>query len=125
MQKVVIVASGGWGDLKPQDYRQFIEEHLKADLEEANKKYDQMKIENLKFSVEEAETSEEAVKRLAGSHNGFLVYVTRSKELEAEKVAKENPHLKVIVFTGLIPDGKVRYVNKGWLSRSNADKFFC
>jgi len=41
-----------------------------------------------------------------------VVFISRGMEKEAERIAKAYPKVRVIVFTGLIPEGKVIWVKK-------------
>ena len=115
MKKVVIVTAGGWGAVKPEDYSGFIQT-LKEELDEANEAHKKRRdtSEN-KYDVSEAGTTEDALKLLNSRREGILIFVSRAKEHEAEKIAEEHPRLEVFLFTGLIPEGRVRYIDKRWL----------
>ncbi len=55
-------------------------------------------------------TTADALKWVEG--RGTIVYVTRGKSREAKRTAEGNPKLKVLVLTGLLPEGEVIFVPK-------------
>jgi len=45
-----------------------------------------------------------------------LIFVSLSMLLEAREIKKKFPHLKIMVATGLLPEGEVVIVDKSWLT---------
>ena len=42
----------------------------------------------------------------------MVVFISKGMEREAEKIARENPRVRVIVFTVHIPEGKIVWALK-------------
>lgn len=104
MQKVLIVKEGRWV-VKTESYQELVEMYKKV-LDRAEDEGNKMAM------VEIIGTAKEAEKRAEMAD--VVVFVSRGMEDEAEKLAKAFPRLKVIVFTGDIPQSKVIWVNKTW-----------
>jgi len=123
--KVVIVTSGAWGKVTDKEYRRYVnilKRHI-AEANEAHKKLTHTDIDQ--YEVEEVKSPDYAIAKLrAWDHDmiprGILVFVTRGLAEKAEEIAAKYPELKVFVFTGLIPDKKVRYIKKTWACDSNS-----
>lgn len=103
--RVFLVKEGCWGEMKPEDYQVQIEMYRQI-LEEAKDTQESKAAE-----VTVIDTIEEAEKRLKMEAD-VVVFISRGVEREAERIARENPNVRVIVFTGLIPKGKVIWVDK-------------
>ncbi|PJA63867.1 MAG: hypothetical protein CO160_01665 [Candidatus Portnoybacteria bacterium CG_4_9_14_3_um_filter_43_11] len=104
-QRVFIVKEGQWGLMKPEEYESIIKLYKEV-LERAEDTKG-----NKMAEVEVVETTKEAVKR-ANMEADVVVFISRGMEEEAEKLASAYPRIKVVVFTGAIPQGKVIWVNK-------------
>jgi len=120
MKKVLICKDGGWGMVKPDEYQDLID-ILKRVLEDVT-------VPGLNGKIEKAAeikvvTTEEVEKILkSGTHVDTLVFFSRGKERIAENIAAAYPRTKVVVFTGLLPEGKVVWVEKRTLSIETIQK---
>ena len=109
--KVAIVKAGEWGILS-----------------QAEGDYDYL-VERLTDTVDQATTgsgpdaSKAAESRVVGStkealswlgRRGVIVFVSRGMCREAQQVASEYPGIRVVLFTGLVPEGEVIFISKGW-----------
>ena len=110
-QRVFIVKEGQWGSVKPEEYKSIIELYKRV-LERALDARG-----NKMATVEIIETAKEAEKR-AEMEADVVVFISCGMGEEAERFAKSFPRIKVIVFTGDIPKGKVIWVSKGWAADS-------
>ena len=123
--KVVIVTSGAWGKVTDEEYRRYVNV-LKRHIAEANETHKKLMHTDIdQYEVGEVKSPDNAIAKLrAWDHDmiprGILVFVTRGLAEKAEEIAAKYPELKVFVFTGLIPDRKVRYINKTWACDSNS-----
>ena len=112
---VVIVDQGAWGIMKPGEYdegmRQ-LEETLCA-----------LRM-NPRTGKEEPAATVRRVPNLnalkEGSTPDVVIFRTRGMLDAARAYKREHPGVNVIVFTGLIPDGEVLLVSKGWALSSEA-----
>lgn len=104
-KRVFIVKEGSWGSVKAESYQKQIETYQRY-LDEARdfrgKKAAQVTVVN---------TAEEAEKRVKMEAD-VVVFISKGMEREAEKIARENPRVRVIVFTGDIPEGKIVWALK-------------
>lgn len=105
MKTIFIVKEGQWGLVNPEDYQKQIE-FYKSILEAAKDSRGEKKAR-----VKIVATAEEAERR-AGMEADVVVFISREMEVAAEKLAKNLPRIKVVVFTGAIPKGKVIWVDK-------------
>ncbi|OGZ33325.1 MAG: hypothetical protein A3I88_00145 [Candidatus Portnoybacteria bacterium RIFCSPLOWO2_12_FULL_39_9] len=117
MKKVVIVREGQWGLVKKESYEEFIE-ILKEILEKAVSPDGKEKI----AEVEVVETSAEALLKLRMGGIDTLIFISRDKLAEARQIKKVHRRLKVVLFTGLIPEEEIILVDKGWLLDSREIK---
>ncbi len=108
-KRVFIVKEGHWGSVEPKEYLEQIEifkEVIESAEDSLGKKLAQVTI---------IETAKEAQEKVTGSD--AVIFISRGMERVAEKMASENPRVRVVVFTGLIPKGKVIWFDKGWFDR--------
>lgn len=106
-KRVLIVKEGQWGIVSPESYQDQIEMY-KEILDRAKDTEG-----NRMAMVEIVATAAEAERR-AKTEADIVIFISRGMEKEAERFAKAFPRIKVIVFTGAIPEGKVIWVNKGY-----------
>ena len=106
MQRVAIVNAGEWGDMKQSrgDYDLLVEE-LEGILKEAKPA----------AQVSVVPSTQDAL-YWVGTDIGCIVYITRGMTREAKKVTAEHPDIRVVLFTGLLPEGEVVFVKKGCAS---------
>ncbi|OGC47426.1 hypothetical protein A2713_02330 [candidate division WWE3 bacterium RIFCSPHIGHO2_01_FULL_35_17] len=112
MRKVIIVQEGQWGIVTKKNYDEFIK-ILKKIVENAVDGNKERIAE-----VEVVETSAEALTRLEMKRIDTLIFISRDMLAEAKKIKKVHHRLKVVLFTGLIPEEEVILVDKGWLFSS-------
>ncbi len=114
MKTVLIVAEGSWGRMKEGDkgykeeiqyYTTFLEAAKSPRLGGGEEKAATVKV------VPTAEVAEEMIK--SGGVDA-VVFISRGMEVVAEQFAGAYPETRIVVFTGLIPKGKVIWVNKIW-----------
>lgn len=114
LQKVALVKAGEWGSKRQDkgDYDELVE-RLTNIVEEARQEAgpDRCKIKAAKSYV--AGSTQEALSWLGG--HGVIVFVSRVMATEAKEVASKHPGIRVILFTGLIPEGEVVFISHGWL----------
>ncbi len=106
-KRVLIVKEGQWGWVEPEEYQELIKLYTGI-LEEAKDS-----LGNQLAQVTIVDTIKEAEARIRMEAD-VVVFVSRGVEEEAERIAREHPKIRVIVFTGLIPGGKVVWVQKTW-----------
>jgi len=76
--------------------------------------------ETLNFSAERAFSSVEVVdadtaaKKAQNHEVDILVFLTHSQAEEARAIKKAHRHVKVVIYTGHIPDDEIIWVNKRW-----------
>jgi len=119
MRRIVIVKEGQWGTVTREEYEQFIE-LLKRSLEEIKTKNYTTGQEEKAAEVVVIDTAQE-VKNLLKKNKwavDILMFVSRGMESVAEKIAAEYPRIRVVVFTGFIPDGKVIWFTKTWITQA-------
>jgi hypothetical protein len=104
-KRVFIVKEGRWGTVKPEVYREQIEMYQRY-LDEA-KDFQGKKA----AQVTVVDTAEEAEKRVKMEAD-VVVFISKGMEREAEKMARENQRVRVVVFTGDIPEGKIVWALK-------------
>lgn len=111
MKKIVIVKEGSWGSLTRQEYENWVDlvKRIMEGAEEVNPLTHQ---KEKAAEVEVVETLSDALKQLGTTD--ILVFVTRGMLSEARKVKRGHPRVKVVLFTGLIPDDEVILVSKRW-----------
>ncbi|MBI4032768.1 hypothetical protein HY374_03620 [Candidatus Berkelbacteria bacterium] len=110
--RVAIVNAGHWGNLREgdDDYTSLVEK-LEESLKKAKRTDDQPAAD-----VRVVRSTDEA---LAWLYNrDVIIYISRGMTDEAKKVAAEHPRIRVILFTGLVPDGEVIFVSKTWVYSS-------
>lgn len=103
IQRVMIVCGGQWGSPPPPE--EVVELYRKVIGEARDFKG---KPEAEITAVDSAEEAEKKAKEA-----DVVVFLTRSAEVIAERIARNNPQLKVVVFAREIPPGKVIWVNRG------------
>jgi len=104
-KRVFIVAEGQWGMVTSEEYKEQVERYRRI-LEEAKDFQG-----NRAAEVTIIDTIAEAEKRLA-TEADVVVFISRGVEKAAERIVREHPRVRVIVFTGLIPEGKIVWVRK-------------
>ena len=75
---------------------------------------DSKESDNPSFKVVVVDSVEAAEQELPGTN--FLVFVTLGMLGVAERIQAKHRRLKVIVLTGLLPDGRVRLIDKRWVA---------
>lgn len=111
MKKVAIVSQGEWGTVsRAKGSYDYFERYLHeiADLAVEGPEPDRRKAAESQIFI----SLENALGWLNGY--GVMVFTTRGMEAKAEEIAQKHPDIRVILFSGLIPSGRVVYVDKGW-----------
>lgn len=120
--RVLIVREGQWGTATPESYEQFIEA-LRETLERAERTGPNNTKEKA-AKVEVVETWAEAEKRLETAPLNLpihtVVFVSRDMGETAKRMASKYPRTRIVVFTGLIPEGEVVWVDKWLLTTGQA-----
>jgi hypothetical protein len=106
MKRVVIVNTGGRRLLLAEkggydSFVAFLKDRIEGLKEE-------------KIIVEVVTSVEEAMKFF--SRMGVLIFITLGMLNEARRIKESHPWLRVIVFTGLLPEDEVILFHKRWLS---------
>jgi len=113
------VAKGSWSAMKPGDYRDLIEIYQRTIDEAKEPKLPPGKGEEKAATVEVVETVAEVERRIRERGDiHAVVFVSRGMKREAEKFATTYPSVRTIVFTGLVPEGKVIWIDKNWATNS-------
>ena len=120
--KVAIIKAGEWGKLSQAggDYDHFTRQ-LQDTLDEAEQKRWTGGKEKA-AEVKVVKNVDEARAWLSGK--GVAIFLTRGMQYVAEALAKESPKMRVLVFTGLLPEGKVIYISKDWTTSIDRIKEF-
>lgn len=113
MQKVLIVLEGQWGSVKPESYKDTVEA-FKLALDKAKVSLGGEEEKAAETTIVETVKEAEELVRRGGIH--VLMFISRGMERKAEELAARYPKTRIIVATGLIPEGKVVWLNKWWLS---------
>ncbi|MBI4132395.1 MAG: hypothetical protein HY474_02060 [Candidatus Sungbacteria bacterium] len=110
MRKVAIVNTGGYGDHSAEkgSYDSLVET-LERTLKQARRSDQQPAAD-----VSVTRSTEEALQWVGGY--GTVVYVTRGMGRDAKKVAEEHPGVRVVIFTGAVPEREVFWFSKWWVS---------
>jgi hypothetical protein len=66
-------------------------------------------------------STDEAIALIKGGGDHSLVFLSRSMIHKAREVKKLYPKIRVVVFTGLIPDDEVIILSKGWIGSSDLE----
>ncbi len=120
MKRIIIIQEGQWGSLKHEDYQDFVD-YLVNILSNIKREFDGCfsKKGEKEAVVEVVATSAEAEAQIrqqaANARIDIVIFVSRDMSTTAERFAKMFPKTKIMVFTGLIPDGQVVWVDKKWL----------
>ena len=116
-KRLAFVKEGGYGMVTQGEYDQLAEsisdyyEHLvKVGVE----KESSLSAEKSFASVEIIGSVEEAEKKARNHEIDVLVFLTRGQVEKARKIQKACPWLRVVIYTGLIPDDEIIWVNKVW-----------
>lgn len=113
MKRVAMVFAGEWGMARRSEgYYYEFEDMLFQAIDGATRHNSSGQEREKVAEVQRFGSSSEALEWLNGE--GAIIYTTRGMEWEAETAAKKHPRLRVILITGLIPGGKVVYVQKDW-----------
>lgn len=110
-KRVLIVAEGHWGEVR--DYRDMIESYRRILAAAEVTKFSGNGTEK-EAIVEVVETAKEAEREINCGGIYAIIFISRGMEMFAEKFAATYPKIKVVVFTGLIPYGKVIWIDKMW-----------
>lgn len=114
MKRVLIVKEGHFGDVKPESYMEQIENFRHAiEAAEVPSLYRHGEKEKA-AEVQVVETAQEAEKTLSRERVSAVVFIFRGMEHSAERLACLYPEARIVVFTGLIPKGKVVWIDKMW-----------
>ena len=109
--KVAIVKAGEWGNRRQSEgHNDELVERLERWLNEARWGTDDQPAAEVRV----VKTTDEALAWVAG--RGAIVYVSRGMAEEAKKIATEHRYIRVTLFTGLIPDEEVVFVQNNWIS---------
>ncbi len=103
-KRVFIVKEAPRGSVKAESYQEQIEmyqRHLDKAKDFRGKKAAQVAVV----------TAEEAEKRIKMEVD-VVVFISEEMELQAEKIARENPKVRVIIFADDIPEGKIVWAPK-------------
>ncbi len=113
-KNVVIVKEGTYGGVKQEDYDE-IAEIVRRVLEGLTRKNSSNLLEEEKVfaSVEVVNTAEDARNKSLNNLD-ILIFLTLAKTEVARAIKKERPQTDVIIYTGLIPDDEIIWINKGW-----------
>lgn len=117
MKRVLIVKEGQWGDMKPEEYQTLIN-YFQRTLETAEfpSLYQEGRKEKAaEVRVIEAAQDAEKILKTEGA-DAVLFIISGGMEFTAERLATLYPGTRVIVFTGLIPERKVIWIDKLWLN---------
>jgi len=113
--KVAIVNEGEWGSVKREEgtYDTFASD-LEKYLTEAT-----WSDGDKRAKVKVVKNSEEALSWLQNA--GAMIFVTRGMLWKAKEIAQKHRHIRVVLFTGLIPEGEVIFAEKGYLNREQIE----
>ena len=116
MKRVIIVKEGQWGGIKEEDYLPLVNLYREVlERAEVPGPYGDGKKEKA-ARVEVVATVAEAEKKIKeaplNQRIDVVVFISRGVEVEAERLAKSYPKTRIVVFTGLIPEGKIIWVDK-------------
>lgn len=117
-ERIVIVRQSAWGGVKKETYDSQIN-LIKEALEEATEKYYHQGKERERKrakSVEVVDTIEEVWKKAKRDEMNILIFLSAGRASEARAIKEKYRHLKVLILTGLIPDGEIIWVSKRWAS---------
>lgn len=117
MKKVLFVSEGQWGTAEPQEYRDLIDIYVCC-LSAAKREFSSCsgKKGDKEAVVQVMATSAEAEEKIREERINVVIFISRSMGDVAKKLAEIFPSTKIIVLTGLIPEGEVIWVNKAWIS---------
>ena len=114
MKRVVFVNEGSWGEAQDSDYdvwvqtiKRVLEGEENTSLKDGNKKEKVAKVDIV-------ESLQDALSIVNRGQVDTLVFRTRAMLDKAREVKKNHKHLRVVVFTGLVPDDEVILLQKGW-----------
>ncbi|MDO8424364.1 MAG: hypothetical protein Q7S70_00310 [bacterium] len=123
MLRVLIVQEGQWGSVPKENYLEIVEMYKRV-LEEAEESCGSEGKKQKEAEVTIVATASDAERIIKGAplntEVNAVVFVSRDMEDVAEILAATYPKLRVVVFTGLIPDGKVVWVSKAWAADSRS-----
>lgn len=111
--KVAIVKQGEWGSLHQShgDY-DLLTKELERRLHDEPDRTHPDRPDERRFDVKVTKNTQDALSWINGS-GGAIIFISRSMIAEAKRVASEHPRLRVIVWTGLLPEGEVIFAYKG------------
>lgn len=115
-KRVAIVDKGEWGVVKRArgDYAD-LNERLKKALEAAETsdlRGHKEKAAEVRI-VHDVKEASEWLQEYGGY--GVIIFTTRGTLGEAKRFAEQFPKIRVILLTGLLPEGEVVLFNKAWL----------
>lgn len=113
---VAIVAEGSWAGMRNQDYDAWTESMVVKLRAVRRRNYRTgTDTEEPRATVEVVTLAElrEKLKRIPGRPD-VVIFRTRDMAREAHAIKREYPHARVIVFSGLLPEDEVIFVDKGW-----------
>lgn len=107
MKKVFIVREGQYDSFtQSDDYKNLIDSLVEL-LVRTTSRADEV-------SVEVAPTAESIVSRINRERIDVVIFVSRDMARVAEDFAKIFPMTRIVVLTGLIPEGKIIWLDKNW-----------
>jgi hypothetical protein len=121
-KKVIFVNAGGYGDVSASkgDYDKIIasfSEELEGMTQLATVGEGREKV----ATTITVKNTDEAIALIKGGGDHSLVFLSRSMIPKAREVKRSYPKIRVVVFTGLIPDDEVIIVSKGWVGSSDLE----
>lgn len=120
MQRVLIIKEGTWRQGQAVAYEHYIE-HLRRTLEEALKSSASgQQVNAAEVEVVDTFAAAESVIRLRAVNEQpeIVIFVSRGMEKQAKALAVQHPEMKVMVFTGKLPEGEVIWVDKSSTAHS-------
>jgi hypothetical protein len=120
VEKIVIVNEGQWGEVKRSEYDE-IANRLQISLERAinalNERRVEMKLDKEFIEVIVVKNSAVTTELFSALNcTGMIIFLTRGMQYKAQEFANKfgKRGIKVLCYTGLIPEDAVIYIGKGW-----------
>ncbi len=116
-KKVIFVNTGGWGDLSASkgDYDSIIA-LFSRELEKMTQPASVGSGREKVATAITVKSTDEAIQMMQKQDIDSLIFLSRGMISKAREVKKSHPRIRVVVFTGLIPDDEVIIADKGWIS---------
>ncbi len=116
-RRVVFVAQGSWGDVREDDPCYTSQAEGLRQIVEAARRHDPDSGKEVPAATFEVVTNIAALREQCGRYPRPDVVIFRSRGMldAAREIVRVYPRVRVIVYTGLIPEGEVIFVEKGWI----------